>query len=291
MEHDSKISILTRTTASILILLLIFAASIITTMTVTSPINSYAQIGSMATLQNVRAAYAVSIIPGAAQMESPYHYYPSVIAIPTGTTVAWFNNDLGQPHTVTSGPPGAADVSSLFNSGLMPATANSFFQYTFDRSGEVVYHCEIHPWRVASVSVSDAMERHNNFELTSGVGPVLDLTQHSRALLNFEPLTVPLDRTTPLTYNVTMMNSTDTVFSETFVTSGESLPLELVSSNNNETITYGPDFSSTGTYHVEGPFLKGNEEYTITVEIAAINARPPENPIRDEFTLRTVANE
>lgn len=291
MEHDSKISILTRTTASILILLLIFAASIITTMTVTSPINSYAQIGSMATLQNVRAAYAVSIIPGAAQMESPYHYYPSVIAIPTGTTVAWFNNDLGQPHTVTSGPPGAADVGSLFNSGLMPATANSFFQYTFDRSGEVVYHCEIHPWRVASVSVSDAMERHNNFELTSGVGPVLDLTQHSRALLNFEPLTVPLDRTTPLTYNVTMMNSTDTVFSEIFVTSGESLPLELVSSNNNETITYGPDFSSTGTYHVEGPFLKGNEEYTITVEIAAINARPPENPIRDEFTLRTVANE
>ncbi|HEX6253743.1 MAG TPA: hypothetical protein VFZ55_05945 [Nitrososphaera sp.] len=270
---------------------MIFAASIITTMTVTSPINSYAQIGSMATLQNVRAAYAVSIIPGAAQMESPYHYYPSVIAIPTGTTVAWFNNDLGQPHTVTSGPPGAADVGSLFNSGLMPATANSFFQYTFDRSGEVVYHCEIHPWRVASVSVSDAMERHNNFELTSGVGPVLDLTQHSRALLNFEPLTVPLDRTTPLTYNVTMMNSTDTVFSETFVTSGESLPLELVSSNNNETITYGPDFSSTGTYHVEGPFLKGNEEYTITVEIAAINARPPENPIRDEFTLRTVANE
>jgi plastocyanin len=259
---------------------------------VAAPNIVYAQIGSMATLQNIQATYAVSIIPGAAQMESPYHYYPSVIAVPTGTTIAWFNNDFGQPHTVTSGAPGAPDVGSLFNSGIMPATANSFFQYTFDNSGEVVYHCEIHPWRVASVSVSDASERRNNFELTSGVGPVLDLTQHPRALLNFEPLTVPLDRTTPLTYNVTMMNSTDTVFSETFVTSGESLPLELVSNNNsNETISYGPDFSSTGTYHVEGPFLKGNEEYRITVEISAINASPPENPIRDEFTLRTVANE
>ena len=85
--------------------------------------------------------------------------------------------------------------------------------------------------------------------------------------------------------------ATGIVFSETFVTAGESLPLELVSSNTNETITYGPDFSSTGTYHVEGPILADNQEYTIAVEISAINARPPDNPIRDEFTLRTVANE
>ena len=34
-----------------------------------------AQIGSMATLQNIDATYAVSIIPGAAQRESAYHYY------------------------------------------------------------------------------------------------------------------------------------------------------------------------------------------------------------------------
>ena len=54
-------------------------------------------------------------------MESPYHYYPSVIAVPTGTTIAWFNNDFGQPHTVTSGAPGAPDVGSLFNSGIMPS--------------------------------------------------------------------------------------------------------------------------------------------------------------------------
>lgn len=262
-----------------------FTAAIIILVT---PDIVYAQTGSMTTLQNTQAMYAVSIIPGAAQRDSPYHYYPPAIAVPTGTTIAWFNNDFGQPHTVTSGAPGAPDVASLFNSGIMPATANSFFQYTFDKSGEIMYHCEIHPWRVASVSVSDSMEKRDNFELTSGVGQVLNLTQHSRALLNFKPLTVSLDKTTPITYNVTMTNSTDTIFSKTFVTSGESLPLELASSNSNETISYGPDFSSTGTYHVEGPFLKGNEEYTITIEIAAINASPPENPIRDEFTLGTV---
>ena len=104
-----------------------------------------AQTGSMATLQNIGATYAVSIIPGAAQRESAYHYFPPAIAVPTDTTVAWFNNDFGQPHTVTSGSPNASDIGTVFNSGIMPATANSFFQYTFDESGEIAYHCIIHP--------------------------------------------------------------------------------------------------------------------------------------------------
>ena len=42
--------------------------------------NVTAQTGSMATLQNIDATYAVSIIPGAAQRESAYHYFPPAIA-------------------------------------------------------------------------------------------------------------------------------------------------------------------------------------------------------------------
>ena len=60
------------------------------------------------------ATYAVSIVPGATQRTSTYHYYPPAIAVPTGTTVAWFNNDFGQPHTVTSGMPNASDTGKLF---------------------------------------------------------------------------------------------------------------------------------------------------------------------------------
>ena len=109
--------------------LLITAVSLITTMLVcvgfTATINVTAQPGSMATLQNVLATYAISIVPGAAQKDSTYHYFPPAIAVPAHTTVGWFNNDFGQPHTVTSGVPGAPN--NLFNSGLMPATANSLF--------------------------------------------------------------------------------------------------------------------------------------------------------------------
>jgi plastocyanin len=272
-------------------------SAILASMMLPITMNAVGQIGNMATLQNIDATYAISIIPGAAQRESVNHYYPPAVAIPTGTTIAWFNNDFGQPHTVTSGSPNASDIGTVFNSGVMPATANSFFQYTFDKSGEIAYHCIIHPWRAAVVSVSDATERGNNFELSSGTGPVWDFNKDFRTLLSIEPLTIPLDRTTPLTYNITISRSDNgtggdsgnNVFSDTYITSGEALDLELVRGSGNETISHGPDFSSTGAYHIEGPFFTGNSNYTIRAQITSIDSQPPENPIVDEFSLRTLA--
>jgi hypothetical protein len=173
----------------------------------------------------------------------------------------------------------------------MPATANSFFQYTFNREGAITYHCEIHPWRVAIVSVSSAIERGKNFELTSGVGPTLNLTKDARTLLDFTPLTVPLDGSTPITYNVTMFktNTTNKVFSKTFTVAGDKLPIEIIAGGYaNQTRAYGPDFSSSGAYHLEAPFLKGNSNYIIRAEIAAINGKQPQNKIADDFILRTI---
>jgi plastocyanin len=272
-------------------------STVLVSMTLPITIDAIGQTGNMATLQNIGATYAISIIPGAAQRESVNHYYPPAVAVPTDTTIAWFNNDFGQPHTVTSGSPNTQDIGTVFNSGVIPATANSFFQYTFDKSGEFAYHCIIHPWRAAVVSVSDAIERGNNFELSSGTGPVWDFNKDFRTLLSIEPLTIPLDRTTPLTYNITISrddNSTEgdtgsNVFSDTYVVGGEALALELVRGIGNETISHGPDFSSTGAYHIEGPFFTGNSNYTIRAQITSIDAQPPENPIVDEFGLRTVA--
>lgn len=265
------------------------ALTLLTTTTITTGV--YGQTAGMA-IQNIKATYAVQIVPGAAQKTNLLHYYPPAIAVPVGTTVAWFNNDQEQPHTVTSGLPGASDSGALFNSGVMPATANSFFQYTFNRAGGFVYHCEIHPWRVATVSVNAATEKRNNFELASGVGPTWNLSKDSRTLLDFTSLTVPLDGSTPLTYNVTIFknNTANKVFTKTFAVNGDKLPLELIAGGYiNQTRAYGPDFSSTGAYHLEGAFFKGNANYTIRAEITAINGKPPQNKITDDFNLRTIA--
>ncbi len=78
------------------------------------------------------------------------------------------------------------------------------------------------------------------------------------------------------------------MFSDTFVTNGAPLSLELIAGGGNETTTYGPDFWNRGAYHVEGPFLRSNANYTIDIELAAINSIPPQNPISDEFIFRTV---
>ncbi len=249
----------------------------------------FAQRGSMATLQNIGATYAVSIVPGAAQKENIYHYYPPQIAVPAGTTVGWFNNDFEQPHTVTSGQPGAADEGSVFNSGIMPATANSFFQYTFRQPGEFLYHCIIHPWRVATVSVSDALFTGGSFDIALGSGAIWDISSNPRVLMDISPKTVPLDRNTPITYNVTISegeNNNKTLLSKLFTTSGESLPLELVSGMGNETFSHGPDFSSTGAYHVQSDFKKGSS-YPISVEVVSVDYKPVEAPIKGSFTMKT----
>jgi len=56
----------------------------------------------------------------------------------------------------------------------------------------------------------------------------------------------------------------------------------------NHTRVYGPDFSSSGAYHIQAPFLKGNSNYIVKVEIAAINGKPPQNKLTDGFNLRTI---
>jgi plastocyanin len=250
------------------------------------------------TTEEVIATYVVRIPPGAALQDSPIHYYPDNIAIPSGITVAWFNDDPGQPHTVTSGLPDSPESGAMFNSGIMPYT--SFFQHTFDsqlENQEIVYHCEIHPWRTAKISVSSAFERGHYFVFASGTGQVLNLTEHDRTLIDFRPLTVSTDSTTPLTYNITIMeDGTDnatTIFSRSFFTIGENdLQLELIPRpDQNKTTVYGPDVTDpvTGAYHLEGNFMEPGNEYTIRAEITSIGNDEPPGRVVDDFAFRVVS--
>jgi len=102
------------------------------------------------------------------------------------------------------------------------------------------------------------------------------------------PQTIPLDGTTPITYNVTIADgqSNNTLFSRWFTTAGEPLLLELISTQSNQTASHGPDFSSTGAYHIQSNFKSGSS-YPIDVQLVSINNKPVENPIRVVFQLKT----
>ena len=236
-----------------------------------STMEIFAQIGSTYGY-GLDADYGLSIVPGASQQNNTYHYYPPRIAVPTDTTVAWLNQDVGQPHTVTSGQPGAADSGSVFNSGIMPAFPVRSFEFTFTQPGDFYYYCIIHPWRVASVSVNDAQFTGESFDIGLGSGATWDLSTNPRVLLDITPKLAVLDGVTPISY--------------IFTTGGESLKLELVSGEGNETRSYGPDFTTTGAYHIQSDFKKGSS-YSINVAVVAYDDRPLEKPVTATFNLPT----
>lgn len=269
-----------------------FVLFVLAIIIIVPPNMTYAQQGSFpfpSANEEVLPTYISRIIPGAAFEGSLFHYYPEDIAIPAGTTIAWFNDDPGQPHTVTSGNPDGP--SNIFNSDLMPY--NSFFQYTFDEAGTFDYHCTIHPWRTGTVTVSDAVELGRNFELRSGTGPILDLTEYNSTVIDIKPITFTPPRTTPVTYNLSLLapNTQEEVFSESFFVLDNDLQVELVNNATmNRTQAYGPDITDpiTGTYHVMGNLFETSGEYTIRVEALTIGNTTPTERIVDEFSIQVV---
>jgi plastocyanin len=82
---------------------------------------------------------AVSIVEDQGQ----YKFSPAKVTVQAGSKVVWTNNS-DAPHTVT------ADDSS-FDSGSF--SENGSFEQTFSTPGEFGYHCTIHDYMHAKVTV------------------------------------------------------------------------------------------------------------------------------------------
>lgn len=236
--------------------------------------------------------YVIDITTGSGITYKFQHFYPLNIAIPVGTTVAWLNGDPEQIHTVTSGGPGSVDSGQLFNSGVLPYS--SYMQYTFNQPGKFMYHCEIHPWMIGSVYASDSNKQGKNFKLTTGTNMAFEgnapydwsfnTTEIDRILFNIEPLSVNTDKKTPITYNIGIYNNLQKeIFSKSFFARGNDFQFELLSSDLDEPLVYGPDFSDPiiGAYHIRDNFPDGT--YILKVEITGIGSNLTQTNISDEF--------
>lgn len=235
--------------------------------------------------------YMIDITTGSGINYKFQHFYPPNIAIPIGTTVEWFDDDPEQIHTVTSGAPGSSNP--LFNSGIMQYT--STLQYTFDQPGIVSYHCQIHPWMIGSVYVSDSNKQGKNFKLSTGssieIGDnsqydwIFNTTKIDRILFNIQPTSIQTDKNTPMTYNINLYNNElkKQIFSQSFFAKGNDLQFEFVDSDLNIPLVYGPDFSEPiiGSYHIRNNFPDG--EYILKVEITGIGSNLTQTKILDEF--------
>jgi len=237
--------------------------------------------------------YEIDITTGSGISYKFQHFYPLTIAIPIGTTVAWFNGDPEQIHTVTSSAAGDSNSGKLFNSGIIPYSSS--FQYTFDQPGIVSYHCEIHPWMIGSVYVSDSHKQGKNFKLSTGTNMgqedtsqndwLFNTTEIDRILFNIQPTSLQTDKNTSITYNISIYNNQlkKEVFSQSFFAKGNDLQLELLASNLDEPLVYGSDFSYPiiGSYHIRDNFPNG--EYILKVEITGLGSNLTPTKISDEF--------
>ncbi|HSD05228.1 MAG TPA: plastocyanin/azurin family copper-binding protein, partial [Nitrosopumilaceae archaeon] len=86
----------------------------------------------------------VSILADTWQYQSTKSYYPEIIKVSPNTTVTWTNEDQ-IIHTVT-------DLGNKFDSGFIQPQES--WQYTFDKQGNYLYFCSIHPWMKGTVIVS-----------------------------------------------------------------------------------------------------------------------------------------
>lgn len=87
-------------------------------------------------------------------------FAPAEIVVAVGDTVTWtVTKSTGQPHTVTSGKPAAADKGSAFDSqkddaGLTKLKDNGgTFAFTFTTAGTYDYFCVVHPVDMTGVVV------------------------------------------------------------------------------------------------------------------------------------------
>lgn len=75
-----------------------------------------------------------------------YAFSPATMTIKVGTTVTWTNNTIA-PHTVTSDSGDPASFNGSLSSG-------GTFSFTFTTAGTYHYHCTIHPYMKATITVT-----------------------------------------------------------------------------------------------------------------------------------------
>jgi plastocyanin len=253
-------------------------------------------------------SYAVTI-PFTDLGASPFE--PKVISIPAGMKVIWFNEDES-PHSVTVNASGSkVPTSEQFDSDLIDPNSGSFI-HQFTVPGVYDYYDSTDPSSKGWVFVGGEFESGQNMDMLVGgdARPMVMLVgvnalpfeagKVGRTTFSFVPKSnvTAIPPTLSITFNVTIANSTDTLYSNQFDDSDGILDLELIPSSrtlSNQTaphfVTWGPDLTdqegvaSDGTYHVQGPVMVNNDDYTISVSIVAIDDANQPVPPSDNFLL------
>jgi plastocyanin len=250
-------------------------------------------------------SYAIDI-PFSELGYSPFE--PFGISIPANMGVIWFNDDDSQ-HSVTFNDtsPEAIDSGGIGPGGI--------FIHKFSTPGTYDYYDSANPQSKGRINVGGEFESGQYMNmLVGGDALPFEAGKVGRTTFSFVPndnvTTIPPSLS--ITYNVTIASSNGTqLYSNQFDDSDGILDLELIPSSSrslsstnqttlsNQTtapnfVSWGPDLTdqegvaSDGAFHVQGPVMTENEDYTITVSINSVDNAAQPQPLSDDFLLPSV---
>ena len=99
-----------------------------------------------ATSQPTPTPTPTSVMVKIVEKNGMYSFDPATLTVKAGTQVVWTNTS-DAPHTVTS------DTAGVFGSpGNI--TQNQTFMFTFTMAGTFPYHCNVHPYMKATITVT-----------------------------------------------------------------------------------------------------------------------------------------
>jgi plastocyanin len=251
-------------------------------------------------------------------------FEPSDISIPANMTVIWFNED-DSPHSVTFNDtsPEAIESGDIDPGGFfihqftVPGTYDYYDSYYPPAKGRIHVGSEFEPGQNMNMLVGgDALPFEAgkvgrttfsfvpNDNVTT-IPPSLSLTfnvsiadsagnqlysnqfDDSDGILDLELIPTSSDRSSISSSNQTgatgASNQTTGGTEEGGVAATTAQPLHFV--------TWGPDLTnqegtaSDGAYHVQGPVMTENQDYTITISITSIDDTVQPQPPSDEFIL------
>jgi plastocyanin len=254
---------------------------------------------------------------------SPFE--PSSIAIPSGMSVIWFNDDDSE-HSIT--------FNSTSPESIAPATMapGGFYIHKFTTPGNYSYYDTSNPSSKGTINVGREFESGQNMDMLVGGNALpFEAGKVGRTTLSFVPHSnvVSLPPTLSVTYNVDIVDANGTtLYSNQFDDSDGILDLELIpsgglssyhasgaaasnqtsgaaasnqtsgaaasnqtSANATQFVTWGPDLTdqngvaSDGAYHVMGPVMTENQTYTINVSVAGVGNTAQSGQHSDSFTL------
>ncbi|MBI5133628.1 MAG: hypothetical protein HZA83_02845 [Thaumarchaeota archaeon] len=240
-------------------------------------------------------------------------YDPKDVTIAVGATVEWENKDSAG-HTVTSGNPGDSDFGALFDSTKDPAgfliKPEGSWKYTFDKAGEFPYFCQVHPWMLGKVTVSEAaatppttpppsppmegtMLTGEKIDLTVNPSLPFDRTMSQKVMLTFTSKGDGGKAIQHTDWAITISMNGKEVFKENFHDHDGTLDLEVTPEQMSmfdvgKPSTDDPNKLVTSSFPVSGPLFMDNGKYEVNAQITGIEFKPLSTPITQNFSINVV---